>query len=409
MDTGQVAGMIRFAEEYCSDSASLLRYLERHKAELSWAVGALEPIASAAARDTMAALDQNGTVASEDLACDVRRNLGIVSAAVRKERSGESRAIEKQASSRTSWMPMAQLVVSVGGLIVGTSTGLWGRLSQPARPAQPPVPPLAGPVPQNIVIHGVQMLVILFFVLIHRRWLREIADGITDSMPIARKTLKQFTIGWLFMWYGWLGLYLWFFIAAIASLNGVPAGSMEAVSDILDAASGFAIWWCFFVLDIPSVSLPNDPDRDATFREAVWLAGLGAVLCAGIAAGDRLYHWGYFGVALVGIYNGLALACLAGRFGSHYIGTPRWMLLLLYFYAMLQIFYSFLPVLNTTLWVPAVFLMALVLKIVLAWAGTSMMQHGGLRRYLEAAQSGLLNATTMTDEKWKSIKACATS
>ncbi len=69
----------------------------------------------------------------------------------------------------------------------------------------------------------------------------------------------------------------------------------------------------------------------------------------------------------------------------------RWLILSIYLYSMLQLFYSFLPLLKHQVWTPLVFLSALVLKIMLAYAGYDMMQNGGLRRYLDAAQSGLLN------------------
>jgi hypothetical protein len=43
------------------------------------------------------------------------------------------------------------------------------------------------------------------------------------------------------------------------------------------------------------------------------------------------------------------------------------------------------------MWTPLVFLLALVLKIALAYAGCDMIQNGGLERYLLAAQTGKLS------------------
>jgi hypothetical protein len=57
---------------------------------------------------------------------------------------------------------------------------------------------------------------------------------------------------------------------------------------------------------------------------------------------------------------------------------------------MVQLFYSFLPLLKTAVWTPLVFLLALLMKIAVSYAGNDMMQNGGLERYLDAAESGKL-------------------
>jgi hypothetical protein len=246
---------------------------------------------------------------------------------------------------------------------------------------------------------------------VHRKWLHDLASRLTSAVPIAKKTLEQFKTGWLFLWYGWLALYSWFSIVAVQSWirNVSPSPSIESVSDVLDVVSGFALWWCYLVLDIPSVNLADAPKRDKTFWHAVWIVSIAGIFCATAAVIDRHFQWGYFGVAFVGLYNALGLASLTGRLGSHYMGLPRWMLLFLYLYSMLQIFYSFLPVLQTStvLWTPAVYILALILKMVLALAGANMMQNGGLLRYLDAAQSGLLETRQMSDERWSAVKAAA--
>ena len=87
--------------------------------------------------------------------------------------------------------------------------------------------------------------------------------------------------------------------------------------------------------------MQDAPNRDKPFRRAIQLAAAIGLGCAGLAIADRLFGLGHLGLASVGLYRGLALACFTGRIGSHYIGMPRWMLLLLYLYAMLHILYSF--------------------------------------------------------------------
>jgi hypothetical protein len=232
----------------------------------------------------------------------------------------------------------------------------------------------------------VQAFTILCFVLIHRKWLRQMASKLTDAVPVANKTLKQFSEGWVWMWYSWVALYIWFFVTAQWS----ESPRVTAVSDILDVISGFNIWWCFIVLDMPSVKLDGHPHRDRAFRRTAWTIGVCGVFCAFLGVADRLYDWNHIGV-VVGLYNALALAFLTGRLGSHYLRIRRSLLLCLYLYSMLQLFYSFLPLLKTDIWLPLVFLSALVLKIAVAYVGYNLLQHGGLQRYLDAAQAGAFN------------------
>lgn len=239
------------------------------------------------------------------------------------------------------------------------------------------------------VIYGVQWATILAFVIFHHYWLRVEARKVSDAMPIAKVTLKQFTAGWLALWYGWLVLYGWFFLTTAPKLHFSPV--VAAVSDVLDTVSGFAVWWCFIVLDLPSVNIENEPNRDKAFRRVVLLTGLAGVACALLGTADELFDINRLGV-VVGLYNALGMAFLAGRFGSHFISLPRRILLGLYAYSMLQLFYSFLPLLKAGVWTPLVFLLALVFKIALAYAGYDMMRSGGLERYLLAAQTGSLRA-----------------
>lgn len=399
-----------FASQSQADAAGLVPWLQRHRSQIEREAAILVGQEKVAAVDVLT-LTKEGAAVSPETVVELRRDLGQIFHPPAQPESGATKGSAPSKETHTNkGLQFAQLLISIVGVIVGTSTGVWGRLrpgtSTPGAAVPVNVPASAGPT-LTTILHVTQALVIFVFILLHRRWLGEVASRLSGAVPIARKTLHQFTAGWMSMWYGWLTLYIWFSIDAMISVNGPTSPRLEAVSDVLDTISGFAIWWCFLVLDLPSVNLANAPKRDKLFREAVFLVSIAGLACASLAVADRLFNFGYFGIALVGVYNGLAMASLAGRFGSHYIGTPRWMVVLLYLYAMLQIFYSFLPVLNITLWVPAVFILALVLKIVLALAGTNMMQNGGLLRYLDAAESGLFNVPQMNAEQWEALKRVA--
>lgn len=115
------------------------------------------------------------------------------------------------------------------------------------------------------------------------------------------------------MWYGWLVLYGWFYVTASPALHSSP--SVGAVSDVLDTASGFAVWWCFLVLDLPSVNIGSEPHRNRDFRRAVWIVAASGLVCALLGVVDNLFDINHLGV-VVGVYNALGMAFLTGRFGS---------------------------------------------------------------------------------------------
>ncbi len=203
--------------------------------------------------------------------------------------------------------------------------------------------------------------------------------------PIARKCLAQFIGGWRWAWVCWLALYAWLWTHASSG-----AGP-DAIADILNCLTSFPLFWCFFVLDKPSVALPREPDRNASFRKAVgtvWGIGAGVAL---LAAAGRLHLWGLneFGLVFLGIYNGLAIAFLVGRFDSHWMKVPRWMLAPLYGYALIQMIYVFFFKLPPA-WQIYTYLVALLFKVCLFLVVTHLLHAGNLRRYLEAAEDGKL-------------------
>jgi hypothetical protein len=203
--------------------------------------------------------------------------------------------------------------------------------------------------------------------------------------PIARKCLAQFIAGWRWAWGLWLALYCWLWALATVGANPYP------VADVLNCLTAFPLFWCFFVLDKPSVAAPGQPARNASFRRAVgvtWGIGGGVAL---LAVAGRLHLWGLneFGLVFVGIYTGLAIAFLVGRFDSHWIQVPRWMLAPLYGYALIQMIYVFFFSLPPE-WQVYTYLVALLFKLCLFLVVTHLLHAGNLRVYLEAAEDGKL-------------------
>ncbi|HLY18263.1 MAG TPA: hypothetical protein VKR61_13615 [Bryobacteraceae bacterium] len=203
--------------------------------------------------------------------------------------------------------------------------------------------------------------------------------------PIARKCLAQFIAGWRWAWAAWLALYCWLWV------YGSPGGRPDVVADILNCLTAFPLFWCFFVLDKPSVSVPGNPERNAAFRKAIgtiWGIGAGAAV---LAVAGHLHLWGLneFGLVFMGIYDGLAIAFLVGRFDSHWMKVPRWMLAPLYGYALIQMIWVFFFRLPPA-WQVYSYLVALLFKVCLFLVVTHLLHAGNLRRYLEAAEDGKL-------------------
>ena len=203
--------------------------------------------------------------------------------------------------------------------------------------------------------------------------------------PIARKCLAQFVAGWRCAWALWFALYFWLWMLAALGRDPYP------VADVLNCLTAFPLFWCFLVLDKPSVAVPGQPERNAAFRRAVgttWGIGAGVAL---LAAAGRMHVWGLneFCLGFLGIYDGLAIAFLVGRFDSHWIRVPRWMLAPLYGYALIQMIYVFFFNLPAE-WQIYTYLVALLFKVCLFVVVTHLLHAGNLRTYLEAAEDGKL-------------------
>jgi hypothetical protein len=209
--------------------------------------------------------------------------------------------------------------------------------------------------------------------------------------PIARKCLAQFISGWRCAWALWLALYGWLWVLTALGRDPYP------VADILNCLTAFPLFWCFFVLDKPSVAAPGHPERNASFRKALgvtWGIGVGVAL---LAAAGRMHLWGLneFCLGFLGIYDGLAIAFLVGRFDSHWIRVPRWMLAPLYGYALIQMIYVFFFSLPAE-WQIYTYLVALLFKVCLFLVVTHLLHAGNLRIYLEAAEDGKLGPPEAT-------------
>jgi hypothetical protein len=295
--------------------------------------------------------------------------------------------------TRTLWMDLLRPVVSTVTTtlilrlcyavltLIGSSFVLpHAQTGEPPGLAVPPVPS---------ILHLVHACIAALLLAIQFTPFLRPQDIAEHDHPIARKCLAQFIAGWRWAWFTWLMLYCWLW----ASANS--GGGPDVIADILNCLTSFPLFWCFFVLDKPSVALPGDPERNASFRRAIgtiWGIGAGVAV---LAVAGRLHLWGLneFGLVFMGIYDGLAIAFLVGRFDSHWMKVPRWMLAPLYGYALIQMIYVFFFQLPPA-WQIYTYLVALLFKICLFLVVTHLLHAGNLRRYLEAAEDGKLGPQT---------------
>ena len=248
-----------------------------------------------------------------------------------------------------------------------------------------PIAPVPVVVPVPSILHLVHAAIAALLLAIQfTPFLKPQPIGAAQH-PIAHRCLDQFVAGWRWAWACWFALYAWLWV-----ISGSGAGP-DAVADVLNCLTSFPLFWCFFVLDKPSVAVPGDPERDAAFRKAIGITwGIGAGVAV-LAVAGRLRWWGLneFGLVFMGIYNGLAIAFLVGRFDSHWMKVPRWMLAPLYGYALIQMIYVFFFKLPPE-WQVYTYLVALLFKVCLFLVVAHLLHAGNLRTYLEAAEDGKL-------------------
>ena len=143
---------------------------------------------------------------------------------------------------------------------------------QPARPARPVVPPVPSILHLVHAAIAALLLAIQFTPSSSRKGSRERITRSRASVwhSSSRAGDGRGSPGWR--------LYCWLWVHAGAG------GRPDAVADMLNCLTSFPLFWCFFVLDKPSVAVPGDPARNASFRKAIGT-------CGESAAESRCWRW----------------------------------------------------------------------------------------------------------------------
>lgn len=185
---------------------------------------------------------------------------------------------------------------------------------------------------------------------------------------------EYFRFWWLFTLFAWLGLYIIFSAEAfprIATWAQTPI--MHVVEGAASCLSTLGFWKCF-------LTVSNPDQKGSPFK---WIL----VVCLVIVTDGAARFTGNKGFDMamnlsIGALSGIAMAFFIGRLESRLLRPPRWLLMALYCYAVLQFGYGFLDLDIKILWKPFFFIVVLLLKILLALFASWLIGTGNLLFYL---------------------------
>ena len=212
---------------------------------------------------------------------------------------------------------------------------------------------------------------------------------------IAREAFHQFLKGWAAIWITWLLLYfylgiIWFIVQA---KHSVANQSVQITVDFLNVSNSAVFLYMFLVLDMPSVPTEKDPNRNKEFHNGIITVTTACLIIFLWSALGRLKPERIFeiGVYLSGILVAISMSYVVGRFDSHHMNVKRWMLSLLYLYAVIQVIGPKLvdfcepSKTNSTIYPDLFFGTVLVLKLYLFVVITYWLQNGSFEQYFNAA------------------------
>ncbi|HEX8376274.1 MAG TPA: hypothetical protein VF602_00550 [Pedobacter sp.] len=213
-----------------------------------------------------------------------------------------------------------------------------------------------------------------------------------DKMPkedFAKKTFRQFSWGWFFIWVTWLLLYLWLsYCGGYSGWDKNWSSLVWSVADVLNILNSFAFFFCFLVFDTQSVSRGEQKDETKPFwRKVTLITTIGLVL-ATLSVLGRYHYFGLddSGPFLSACYTGLAMAYFFGRLDSFILALPRYMLVPLYLYVIIQAKWVSFGGYEADSLEPAMFFgLALILKALLFILVAHWIHDGSISKYLDKA------------------------
>lgn len=336
--------------------ASNLSADEFHDAlrDQSWVVPAIRESASNPAIKSMA--DQlNALISSPGgkgaNADTVRRIAQLLAQECYREKA-EVGNTESEVSILTRLSTWAALVSTVVAILLGRD-GLLSFLgvkpqANNANPGNgaPAIPLLPDSSEISICLMNVIILIVLLSLfLAFRSGHMEIKEPET---VVSKKSYKQFRSGWIAVLLTWLLLYVWLGLTALSPnaqlrQNARFIAAVWGVADLFNSLNGASFFWCFLVMDMPSVPSEqpsSQPRRDRTFWlhvRFIWVLGLILFVLSLLGRSSLVPPLVMSGPMLCACYTGLGMAYFVGRLDSHHMFVPRYLLAPLYLYVLIQL------------------------------------------------------------------------
>jgi len=248
----------------------------------------------------------------------------------------------------------------------------------------------------NFVIYIVQLAItIVFASMVYTRYgIKSKNPNMIPEGAIAKKCFDQFRHGWFYVWLIWALFYLWLSIQsglckmhpALFKEHENLENYCKCVAEVLNVCSGLAFFFCFLILDLPSVRTDTNPGRDRKFVRSLGYAAACGLTVLAFSVGVKLAHYNEdmrtLGEFFTAGFTGIGMLFLFGRLDSHIIATPRIMLSFLYAYGLIQPLYAVFSTLPDVL-KSSLFIIVLILKILAWFAVDRFVAHGDLKTYLE--------------------------
>jgi len=189
-------------------------------------------------------------------------------------------------------------------------------------------------------LYFVQAVIAGLFLVILLTSMGVSAKGKIPWSNIARETFHQFLKGWSAIWVSWFLLYLYMGIALLVANDASPGQNLalQITVDFLNVSNSAAFFYLFLVLDMPSVSTSDTPDRNKEFQKGFIAVASICFLIFLFSSFNRANPTqGNLGIYLSGLLVAISMTYVFGRLDSHYMNVNRWMLAPLYLYAVIQV------------------------------------------------------------------------
>lgn len=236
-------------------------------------------------------------------------------------------------------------------------------------------------------LHPLQAVIILIFLFVLVQWGKGAFSENDPNLPkseIAKICFKQFSYSWLTVWISWFILYAW---NTVISISNYDKWWAKFGTDATNVLSTTALFFCYLVLDKPSVKTETAPKRSKHFWRSlsfvITLSFLILIMSLFARYSNKNTTANAANVAIIinSIYAGLGIIFLSGRLDSHIIQLGRAWIAALYCYGLVQVFYGFHD--NIGDLILPTYILVMLLKIIFFLVILFLITNRSLANYLD--------------------------